>query len=115
MAITEPFTGTRTMDGTEWSLTNNSAVIAAQTGDGVYQAFVDVSAMAAGDTFQFKIYEKAIAGGTQRALMNVQLSGAQAEPLWVPPTLILINGWDYSVQKIAGTNRSMDWSIRQVA
>jgi nitrogen fixation protein len=42
------------------------------------------------------------------------LSDAQSE-LWCSPMLILINGWDMTLQKIAGTDRAWDASIRKVA
>jgi hypothetical protein len=42
-------------------------------------------------------------------------ANAQSSPIWVSPTLILMHGWDGTILKIAGTDRSIDFSIRQVA
>jgi hypothetical protein len=43
------------------------------------------------------------------------ISGAQASAAWFTPTLILINGWDVTLTKVSGTDRTIPWSIRQVA
>lgn len=58
MAITEAYSGTETVTTTEWSLTTDTAGPDADTNDGVYQCFVDVSAMANGDSFRFRAYER---------------------------------------------------------
>jgi hypothetical protein len=39
------------------------------------------------------------------------LGNAQSEPLVTPP-LMLLHGWDMTIQKIAGTDRAFDASIR---
>ena len=51
MAITEAFSGTEAISTTEWSLTTDTSydTADAQTSDGVFQTFLDVSDMIAGD------------------------------------------------------------------
>jgi len=115
MAITEAFTGTETVGGTEHSLTTDSSGPDVETSDGVFQAFIDLNALAAGDTFELKVYEKVLSGSTQRLVYTMSFSGVQAEPIAVTPSLVLINGWDMTLKKLAGTDRSIDWSIRKVA
>lgn len=115
MAITEAFTGTETVTNTEWSMTTDSSGPDTETSDGVFQAFIDLNALAAGDLFEFKVYEKVLTGSTQRLAMVATFAGAQAEPVWVSPSLILMNGWDMTLIKVSGTDRSIDWSIRRVA
>jgi hypothetical protein len=66
------------------------------------------------EQYQFTIYEKVTSGGTQRVIYQAILTGAMATT-WVSPTLILINGWDATMKKLAGTDRTLYWSIRQVA
>ena len=34
--------------------------------------------------------------------------------LAVTPALVLMHGWDMTILKLAGTDRSIEWSIRQV-
>jgi hypothetical protein len=116
MAITEAFSGTATITTTEFSAPNNANYSAgsARTEDGVYQVFLDVSNLVAGDQLQIRIYEKCRAGDTQRIVYESILSGAQAD-MWVSPSLILLHGWDVTLDTLAGTTIIVNWSIRQVA
>jgi hypothetical protein len=115
MAITELYTGTETVSTTEWSLTTDTSGPDADTTDGIFQVFIDFNAVAAGDEFQIKIYEKTRSGDTQRAIYIASVSNVQSSPIWVSPSLILLHGWDVTLKKIAGTDRAINWSIRQVA
>lgn len=116
MAITQAFSGTATIGTTEYSLTANGTFVpnTGQATDGVYQVFIDFSNMSGLDQYQIRIYERCLAGSTQQIIYESVLSGAQAD-LWVSPSLILIHAWDVTVDKLAGTDRSISWSIRQVA
>lgn len=114
MAITELYSGTEAVSTTEWSCTTDTAGPDADTTDGVIQVFLDVSDMIAGDELQIRIYEKCRSGDTQRIVFQATLVGAQSEPMWVSPSLILMHGWDVTLDAIAGTITVL-WSIRQVA
>lgn len=114
MAITELYTGTEAVSTTEWSATTDTAGPDADTTNGVFQAFLDVSDMIAGDQLQIRIYEKVRSGDTQRIVFQSILTGAQSEPIWVSPSLILLHGWDVTMKALAGTI-TVNWSIRQVA
>lgn len=115
MALTEAFADTGTTIGTsEYSLPNDSTSLTARTEDGCFQAFIDFANMAAGDQYRVRIYEKVYSAGTQRVIYECILTGTQQGPL-VAPSLILMHGWDVTVKKLAGTDRSISWSIRQVA
>lgn len=104
-----------TIGTTEYSLPNNSTTLTPQTDDCVMQAWIDFGAMAAGDEYRVRVYEKVNGtGATQRQVSNHYLSGTQSEPAFVLPSLILANGWDITVTKIAGTDRSIGWSLRKV-
>jgi hypothetical protein len=116
MTITiEAFTGTETVSTTEHSMTTDSSGPDADTTAGVFQPFLDLNAVAAGDTFRFAVYEKARTGDTQRKIYTAEFSGAQPTPLWAGPTLLLGIGWDMTLIKVAGTDRSVVWRISQVA
>ena len=115
MAITEAFTGTETVSTTEWSLTTDTAGPDTQTDDGIYQVFLDLNALAAADIFEFRCYEKVLSSSTQRLVYYARPANAQATPVWVSPTLVLLHGWDMTLKKVSGTDRSIDWSIRKVA
>ena len=120
MPISEPFElDGVTIGATEWSIPRNASydIAQSQTDDGVYQLWIDplVAPMAKGDEFRIRIYEKVEAtGGTKRVVFSATLSDAQAE-LFVTPMLILINGWDMTIQKIAGSDRAFDASVRKIA
>lgn len=115
MAISELYTGSASMSTTEWSLTTNTSGPDADTTQAVIQVFLDLNALAAGDQFAIKVYEKARSGDTQRLVYTAYPTGAQAEPIWVSPSLILMNGWDVTITKVSGTDRTINWSIRKVA
>lgn len=114
MAITEYASGTETVSTTEWSLTTDTAGPDAQTDDGMYQAVLDLNALAKGDVFVFKVYEKVLAASTQRVVWQAFFANAQSEPNWVSPGLILLHGWDFTLLKTAGTDRAIDFSVRRI-
>jgi len=112
MAITiEAYTGTETISTTEHSMTTDTAGPDVDTTAGVYQAFIDLNALAAYDVFQFKCYEKSRTGDTQRAVFSAYFEGAQTDPIAVTPTLMLGVGWDMTLVKISGTDRVINWRI----
>lgn len=114
MPIAELYSGTEAVSTTEWSLTTDTSGPDADTTDGVFQVFVDVSDMIAGDQLQIRIYEKVRSGDTQRIVYQAYLTGAQSEPIWVSPSLLLMHGWDVTLDALAGTI-TCNWSIRQVS
>jgi hypothetical protein len=116
MAITELITGTEAISTTEWSLATDTSydTADAQTTDGVFQVWLDLADMIAGDQLQIRIYEKVRSGDTQRIAFEAILTGAQSQPLWVSPSLVMLHGWDVTCDALAGTI-TVNWSIRQVA
>jgi len=117
MAITELISGTESVGTTEHSLATDTSYDTgdAQTTDGVFQVFLDVSDMVAGDELQIRGYEKCRSGDTQRRFFQGTLVGPQGDPIWVSPSFILMHGWDFTLDCIAGTTITVHWSIRQVA
>lgn len=104
-----------TIGSTEYSLPANSTTLATitHTTPVTYQAWLDLNALAAGDTFRFKVYEAVASGGTKRLVSKIDFVGAKAAgPVRVDVPLLLGRGWDMTLQKIAGTDRSIVWSIR---
>lgn len=86
----------------------------AQTDDCILQVWVDWNALAAGDEYRLRIYEKVQSAGTQRVAYEISRFGAQANPADPMPTLVLGNGWDVTLLKVAGTDRAIPWSLRKV-
>lgn len=108
--------GTATIGTAPYSLpaATTSGVPTAQTDDSVLQVWIDFSAMAAGDQYVVRVYET-INGGTQQQVDEWILTGAQAKSAFVLPSLLLGEGWDVTVTKLAGVDRSIRWSLRKVA
>jgi hypothetical protein len=105
---------TETVTTTEWSFVTDSAGPDASTDEGMVQALFDVSAIASGDQYVFRVYEKAQSGGTQREITPaIVLTGPQVSSLFIP-AFIMKYGWDFTVTKLAGTDRSISGSIRRV-
>lgn len=115
MAISEAFQNVQTVTATEHYLASDSTTKTDQTADGVYQCWVELNNLAAGDEYRLRVYEMVKAAGTSRVVMEWTFAGAQVEPLFVTPSLILLHGWEFSLQKLSGTDRSIEWSIRKVA
>ena len=111
MAITNAV-GSATISTTEFSFPNNSTVLTPQTTACVLQAYVDLSALAAGDQFRLRVYEKV--NGVQKVIYEAFLTGAQSSD-YVFPSLVVMEGWDVTCLKIAGTDRSIGWALRKVA
>jgi hypothetical protein len=115
MAISEAFQNSATIGASEYFLASNSTVKTDQTDDGVYQLWLDLNALANGDEYRIRAYERISSGGTSRIAMEWTVAHAQSEPMYVTPSLIFLHGWEFSVTKLAGTDRSIAWSIRKVA
>lgn len=113
MAITELYSGTEAVSTTEWSLVNDSGSIATETSDGIVQLFLDVSDMVAGDILQIRFYEKARSGDAQQLAREWILVGAESEGLWVSESFIVLHGWDFTLDALAGTI-TVNWSIRRI-
>ena len=115
MAITEAYSGTAAIGATEYSAPNaaNYDINTPITADGVYQVFLDTADMVAGDQLQIRIYEKCRAADTQRVIYESVLTGVMSDT-WVSPSLILLHGWDVTLDALAGTI-TVNWSIRKVA
>lgn len=115
MAITEAFSGSFAVSTTEYDLPSASTTLSSQTTDGVYQVFLDLNALTATEEYRLRIYEKTRSSSTQRIVEEVIISGAQTQPVYVTPALLLLHGWTVTLKKNQGTDRTIEWSIRQVA
>jgi hypothetical protein len=114
VAITVPTSGgTATISTTEYSLVNASTSLAASTTVCMMQGWIDFANMVAGDGYRVRVYEK-INAGTKRTIYDTTLTGVQPGPL-VLPTLILGDGWDVTVLRTAGSDRTVLWSLRTVS
>lgn len=104
-----------TVSNTEYSLAANSTTLAALTAAGAYSLVLDTSNMTSTEWYRVRVYEKAASTGTKRTIQTVDIIGPPADPLVTLPMLPLLNGWDFTLQKMKGTDRAFDWSIRKAA
>jgi len=114
MPITEAYTGSASIGTALYSLPNASVTLTPITVDGVYQVFIDFSEMTVTDQYEITILERAQTASAQLDVYTSVVSGTST-PLWVSPSLILLHGWDVQVRRLLGANRTIRWSIRQVA
>jgi hypothetical protein len=114
MAITEHASGTRTT-GTPPEGSFTALGTGADTTDGVFQFFLDVSNLANGDTLEVQVLEKVLSSGTARLVFEAVFTNAQDEPVWASPALVLMHGWTLQIKQTAGTARDIYWSQRKIA
>lgn len=114
MAITEAYAAITGIGSTEWSLTTDTASPQTKTEDACVQVLLDLSSLQLGDKYRFRIYEKVRLTGTQRQIAQFIFANAQAKPIWASPTLILLHGWDVTMQKLAGVDHSIPFSVREM-
>jgi hypothetical protein len=113
-AWTALYSGSASIGTSEYSLTLNSTsgVPAAKTDKGTITLALDLNAVAAGDQFEVTLYEKCRSADTQRKAAKWIVTGAQAEPIFMSPPLMLGEGWDFTIKKLAGTDRTITSEIR---
>lgn len=116
MAISEPYElDGVTVGASELSIVSGTTSLQTITDDGLYSLWIDAGNMAKGDEFKVRLYEKVEAtGGTKKVFFQATLSDVQSE-IFLTPFFPLMHGWDMTIQKIAGTDRAFDASIRKVA
>jgi hypothetical protein len=115
MAITETHQSSATIGASILYLASNSPTPTWQGTDGVYQLWLDLVNLANGDEFRLTVHERISSGGTSREVQRWYFANAQLSAMFVTPSLILMHGWEFSLIKTLGTDRSIAWSIRQVA
>lgn len=114
MAISSHASGTRTA-GTPPEAAYTVLGTTTDTTQGIFQFFIDCSAMAKGDQLSIQVLEKVLSAGTQAVIYSALIVNAQDDPIWVSPSLILLNGWQLQIKQTLGTARSFPWDIRKVA
>lgn len=105
-----------TVGATELSIISGTTTLQTNTDDGVYQLWVDDQGnMTKTEEYAIRIYEKVEeTGGTKKLVFKATLKGVQSE-IFVTPMLILMHGWDMTIQKVAGTDRAFDANIRRIS
>lgn len=116
MAIAESFQNSASISTTEYFLAANSTTQGSgQSTDAAVQLWLDLSNLANGDEFRIRAYDAISSAGTVRVAMEWTVAHTQSEPMYVTPTLLMMHKWDFSVTRLAGSDRTIAWSIRTVA
>lgn len=113
MAIYTENKGTQTIGTTEYSIAQSANYSAGspKTTPAYVEGYADFLALAAGDRFQMTVYER-VNGGTQAPVITpIVIDGAQGQH-WVTPRLLLLDGWDITIKKLAGNDCSVKFSVR---
>lgn len=107
-----------TIGSTEYSLANESTTLATKTEKGVYAVVLDLNAVIAGDQFLLQLYETALpSAGTKRLVESWYIEGVPGKPNAIIPSTggyMLGNGWDWTIKKIAGTDRAIPFTLWRV-
>lgn len=103
-----------TIGTTEHSLPGDTetGVPTSQTDTCQVQLWVKVDSMAVGDEFLVQLYEKVTSAGSQVVIDSWRL--CYPVDTLVQAGLILHNAWDITIKKVAGTDRTVEWSLRKV-
>lgn len=116
MAISRLSEASPTVGATEYSLPAASTTLATRTEIGFIAAVLDLNALAAGDEFLLQVYATArSSAGTKRLVDSWPLFGNTGKPnlLWPSPggSILVGNGWDVTLKKIAGTDRAIPFTL----
>lgn len=106
-----PTTGSQTIGTTEYFLASASTTATYQTTANKLRFYLDLSAMAAGDQFRIRVYEK-VNGGAATPLYEAVVDGV-ASGLWESPDFWVNEGWEVSLKKLAGTDRAIGWALKK--
>jgi hypothetical protein len=99
---------------TEWSLTTNTSGPDSDTTDGVYEVHIAVPAAATqADLFQVSVYETI--NGTQYKYNSFTIRGTAAAFLWQLLGVSLGVGWDVTIKKLTGTDRTFSAHINKAS
>lgn len=102
-----------TISTSEYSLPadTTTGVPTSQTDDCGVSIHLGLQNLAAGDQFRLRAYEKAHSSATQRKFAEWILSGAQDD--FVTPMFNVGIAWDFTLLRLAGSDRTIYWSIRK--
>jgi GTPase SAR1 family protein len=102
---------------TEWDVAQNESFTvnstSLNTDAAAIQLWLDTTDFVKADEMQIRLYEKVEAtGGAQRLTAQWNLLGVQATN-WVSPVFLVMNGWAWTLDCLAGTSITVDASIRK--
>ncbi len=110
MAVSEFASGTLTSTGVGTQDVLNTT--SPETTDGVFQFWVDPTAITGAEVITVRVKEKVISGSTEIVAFEATYTGtSHGGRAIVTPSVILLHGWDFTVEATA--SNSIPWSIRK--
>lgn len=104
---------TATVGSSAYYVMAGSTTPAYSTTPCVMQFFVDITAVAAGDEFKAKLHKKI--DGTNVVVVYEANFVPMTNKGWSSPMFIVdASGWDWSCEKVGGTDRSLDMRVEYV-
>ncbi len=85
---------------------------------GFYQLFIDITPIAAGDEFLIQVIDKCRSSDAGASVIEewylegVQSGGGMAAH--ITPIFLLYHAGDFTLKKVAGTDRSLNYNVRRV-
>jgi hypothetical protein len=104
-----------TISTTEYFLASDSTTATYQTSKCAVQLFLDLSALTVTETYTLKWYEKVNAGTARQFVATTTFTGVQSPANYASLQYIVGEGWEVSLTRTAGTDRSISWSLRTIA
>jgi hypothetical protein len=97
---------TTATDGTEQTLST-------LTTNKIFQFFIDLNAMAAGDAIEVRLKTKVLNGGTTRVVYKDEFRDEQSADNKIAHSIPVASDQEYVVtlKRIAGTDRSYPWKV----
>lgn len=105
-----------TVSTTEYSFAQPGTTPQTMTDEGIYSLTLDANALVAGDLFEVKLYEAAVAAGTKRVLHTwyIRVGGDPIQHFF-PEGIILSHGWDWTIDKLTGADCVIPFTLWRVA
>jgi len=103
---------TTATNGTEQTLLDDTS-----NRGSILDAFIDLSAMTATETFEIRVYVKVLTGGTLHEIYYAKYIGAQLDettfrtPVVYVPAITEPYEWKLTLKRVAGTDRAVDWAV----
>lgn len=104
-----------TVSTTELSLITGTSTLTPQTTEGTLQVLIDgiAAGVLKGERFRVKVYEKVRAADTMRLIYSDDIYNVPSGT-WVSVPFIVAKGWQVTMTKIAGTDRTFPTSVRLI-
>lgn len=108
----ELYTLNASISTTEYSIPNGGTTLQNITTPVLLTGLLDAEPVSDGDCFRVRVKEKIVSGGTQRVILDFLIcNDQQSSPLYSFGPFLLLHGWDVTIVKVSGTDRTLTGRI----